>query len=440
MKTYREAAAKIAVAARESPHAYGLLTELCDDVGARPAGSKALTKAITWAETRLREAGHERVASEPVQIPVWERGTASLALRAPVERTLQVMAIGGSVATPKKGIEAEVVLVRTPAELDALGAAVKGKIVLFDVAMPTFDEPNNDAGYGVAYWARAYAASMAAKHGASAVLVRSLTANSLGTLHTGSLFYKEDAPQIPAASVTVEDSAFLARLLSAKKTVRVALKMSPRMLGDMPSANVVAELRGREKPDEIVVIGGHIDSWDVGQGAHDDGAGVVISMEALGLLRRLGLTPRRTIRVVLFTNEEAGTRGAQAYAKAHANEKHVFAVESDSGAGKVLGLGLDSEDDAREPALKEAFLPVLSLLSPLGVREIRLGHAGVDVTAIRKQGAVALGLGHDQAHYFDFHHSESDTLDKVDPEALNQGVATMATLAYVLADLEPAPQ
>jgi carboxypeptidase Q len=430
------AAGRIADEALRDERAYQLLRELCDDIGARLSGSEELERAVSWAEQRLREAGHENVRAEPVQVESWVRGNEALAMLAPSPRNIPVLGLGGSVPTPKGGLSAELAVVGSVDELAARGAELKGKIVLIDLVMPPFDPVAQDTGYGKAVAGRLFGASLAAKQGALAVLVRSVTATSLGTLHTGALVYDPAVAKIPAASVSIETAAWLHRLVERKQRVTLKLELESENRGLRPSANVVAELRGRERPDELVVIGGHLDSWDVGQGAADDGAGVVISMAALGVLQRLGLRPRRTVRVVLFTNEENGLAGGREYARAHAAEHHFAAVESDFGFARVTGLGIDTDPDANEAAATGALSGLLELLRPLGVVRTEPGHSGSDVAPLVKAGALGLGLGHDGAHYFDLHHSHADTFDKIDPAELAQSVATMAVLAYGLAELD----
>jgi carboxypeptidase Q len=429
-------AGRIAEEALRDERAYQLLTELCDDIGARLSGSEALKRAVSWAEERLREAGHENVRAEPVQVNTWVRGPESLAMLTPSARTIPVLGLGGTVPTPKGGLRGELAVVSSLDELGTRGAELKGKIVLIDTVMPPFDPVTQDTSYGEVVPARLFGASMAARHGALAVLIRSITATSLGTLHTGAMIYDPAVAKIPAAAVSTETASWLHRLVERKERVTLALELASEDRGLSPSANVVAELRGRERPEEIVLIGGHLDSWDVGQGASDDGAGVVISMGALGVLRRLGLTPRRTVRVVLFTNEENGLAGAREYAEAHAGERHVAAVESDFGAGRVTALGIDTEPDEGEPQAVAALAGVLDLLRPLGVSRVAAGHSGADVGPLVRAGALGIGLGHDGSHYFDLHHSEADTLDKIKPEDVAQSVAAMAVLAYALAELD----
>ncbi len=319
-------------------------------------------------------------------------------------------------------------------ELAAKKDAVKGAIVLYDVAMPRWTEEHG-SGYGEIVSYRTQGAMEAAKRGAVAALVRSVTAHSLHTPHTGAMGYKDDVPKIPSAAVTVEDAELIARL-AAKGPVSLHLHLESQVLPDAPSANVIGELRGSDKPDEIVVLGAHLDSWDVGQGAHDDGAGVVTVMEAVHLLKELGLVPRRTIRVVLFTNEENGTRGGKAYAADHASElaKHVLAVESDEGGFAPRGWSIAHADGNAQKRTRAAIADISTLLAPLGMHRLDDDHGGADIGAMAASGVPQVGLIVDNRTYFDIHHTEADTLDKVDPQQLADDVAAMAVLAYIAAD------
>ncbi len=289
--TYRDRAAKILTAARSDRGAYRKLAQLTDHIGHRLSGSPELDRAIAWATQAMKDDGLE-AHTEKIMVPHWVRGAEDGDLVTPVARPLHLIGLGGTVSTPKGGITAPVVVVHDWVELDAKHAAVKGAIVLYDVAMPAWTE-ENQSGYGDIVQYRWGGAERAAKLGAVAVLTRSVTAHSLRTPHTGALTYDDAVPKIPAAAVTVEDSTLISRLAAAGP-VSVHLHLESQMLPDAESANVIGELRGKDKPDEIVVIGGHIDSWDVGQGAHDDGAGIVTMMQTLALLKRLGLQPRRT--------------------------------------------------------------------------------------------------------------------------------------------------
>jgi hypothetical protein len=444
---YRELAAQILDAAR-TPAAidagFARLQHLTDKIGARLAGSKALDKAIAWAAQVMKDDGHD-VRTEKVMVPHWVRGTESAKLTAPYEKDLAILGLGGTVATPKGGVTAPVVVVTGWEDLEAKKDQLKGKIVLYDVAMPQWSEEGG-TGYGTVVAFRWAGAIQAAKLGAVGALVRSVTARSLATPHTGSMGYEDGVTKVPTAAVTVEDAELIHRLVDAGEEVKVKLVLSGKTLPDVESANVIGELRGSELPDEVVVIGAHIDSWDVGQGAHDDGAGCVAVMQALTTLRTLGLTPRRTIRVVLFTNEENGLRGARAYAEAHADEigKHVMALEMDIGAFAPVGFGVDdgvegdartAEQEARRQRIVARVAEIAALLAPIGATRGEAGHGGADIAPLAAGGVPALGLMVDTRTYFDYHHTEADTLDKVDKKLLADDAAAIAVIAYVVADM-----
>jgi carboxypeptidase Q len=434
-QTYERDARKIIDAARGKPAAYEKLRQLTDGIGHRLSGSPALDRAIDWAEKTLAADGHENVRKEKVMVPHWERGAESAEILGPTRRPLTILGLGGSEGTPKGGIEGEVLVVRSFEELEKAGAAVKDKIVLFDVAMRGYEE-GKGTGYGDVVQFRASGPSKASKLGAKAVLVRSLATSSLNTPHTGATRFDDGVKKIPAAAVTVEDAALIARLSEQGERVRVRLTMGAKTKPDAPSANVLAELVGREKPDEIVLIGGHLDSWDVGQGAHDDGAGCVIMMQALTTLRALGMKPRRTIRVVLFTNEENGIAGARAYAKDHAAEvaKHVLGVEADSGGFAPWGFTVEVPKDRLAKATRFAE-DVAALLAPVGALQIKEAGSGADLIPLVKEGMPGMGYVSHGQKYFDYHHSAADTLDKVDPRELADGVAVVAVLAWIAAEM-----
>lgn len=416
--------------------AWQKMEDLCDGIGHRLSGSESLEKAIAWAVKTLKRDGHENVRAEPVMVPKWVRGRESLRMVKPREYDLAMIGLGGSVGTPDEGLTAPVIVVGDENDLERTKEQVKGKIVLFNNPMPEFD-PEHGAGYGTTVRFRGKGPAMVSKLGGVACLVRSVTARSLRSPHTGATHYEEGVEKIPAAAVSTEDAAMISRLTARDKTVVVTLKMDARSEGDAPSANVVAELRGTERPEEIVVIGGHIDSWDVGHGAHDDGAGCVIAMEALNVLRGLKLAPRRTIRVVLFTNEENGLRGGRQYAEDHAGElaNHVAAIESDSGAFQPVGYSVQFEDEKKQSLAAEQLLGIVQLLRPLNATDVVTGHSGADIGPMRPAGVPLLGFRVEGSKYFNYHHSRADTLDKVDPKELSQCVASMAVMAYVLADM-----
>ena len=427
---YREAAARITGAALQSDHAYERLAVLCDRHGHRLSGSPRLEAAIDWCLEEMRADGFRHVRRQPVMVPRWVRGEESAAVVSPQEHELRMLGLGGSVGTPEGGLVAEAVVVEDFEELEALGREkVQGRIVVYDAPFTSYGET-------VKY--RVNGARRAAKLGAVASLVRSVGPASLDTPHTGGMSYEEGVPKIPHAAITIEGATLLHRLHERGDRPVVRLEMNGQTLPDSESANVIAELVGSELPHEVVVVGGHVDAWDVGQGAQDDGAGCVIAWEAARLIHELGLKPRRTIRVVLWTNEENGTRGAKAYANEHAIEDHVAVFESDSGNGPAAGFRLHLPDGAPEEAKAEALRlmeELAVLLRPLGSGRIRTGGSGADAGYCVKKGAVGLGLDHDTSEYFKIHHTPADTFDKIVKKDLDENVATMAIAAFVLADM-----
>ena len=358
-----EVAARLVGGALNDGVAYARLADLTDAVGARLSGSPGASVAVQWALRRFQEDG-VAARTEPVKVPHWVRGEERaqvLPARGMLGHELAVTALGGSPGTPEGGITAEVVEVRSIAEVQSLGDKAKGKIVFFNHDMSA---AGGKSGYGEASPLRNRGPAEAARVGAAGALVRSLATASLRDPHTGATTFEDDARKVPAAAVSVEDAELLHRLLQ-RGPVRVRLGLGCRTLPDADSANVVADVRGREKPDEVVLIGAHLDSWDLATGAVDDGAGVVIVMEALRLLAKLPQPPRRTVRAVLFMNEENGLAGAKAYAQAHAAEvdRHVVALESDAGAGRPLAVALPAGDGAQAilaPWLLPAPTPVRS--------------------------------------------------------------------------------
>ena len=421
---YRAATAKIIGAALTSDHAYSRLAHLTDHIGNRLSGSQNLERAIEWAITEMKRDGLDNVRKEKVMVPHWVRGEESLEMLTPVQRKLQMLGLGNSVGTPAEGIAADAIVVRSFAELDRLGEQVRGKIVVYNAPY---------VNYGATVQYRLQGASRAARYGAVAALVRSITPVSLQTPHTGAMNYDPNQPKIPVAAVTIEVAEFLQRMNDRGDHPRLLLKMEAKFLPDAESANVIAEIKGSEKPDEIVLISGHFDSWDVGQGAHDDGGGCIVAWETVRLLKELGLKPRRTIRVVLWTNEENGLRGGNAYRDAHRAEipKHVLAIESDSGVYRPEGFGLAATAPLQ---VRSNMQEIAKLLLGIGADQIAEDGGGADIGPMMREGVVGASLDVDGAHYFDTHHTQADTLDKVNPRELALCVATMAVMAYVVAD------
>jgi len=431
---YRDEAERLIGAALTSESAYTRLSQLCDGIGHRLSGSPELQRAEEWAAAAMRSDGLE-VRLQPVMVPRWVRGRESAEMLQPRYAPLAMLGLGGSVGTPRRGVTAPVVVVDDWAELEALpDGAVEGKIVLYDVPFTTYTETVKYRGSG---------ATRAAARGAVAVLVRSVGPVSLRTPHTGALRY-EGTQRIPAAAISIEDATMLHRLYDRGEAVQVQLRMEAKMLPDVRAHNVIGELRGSERPEEIVVLGGHLDSWDVGQGANDDGGGCVISMEALRLIHQLGLRPRRTLRVVLWTNEENGTRGASAYRDSlgAAVGAHVAALEADMGVERIVGFGVrvqhednDAGGRARHQQALARVRDMSQLLAGLGAARITEDGGGADIGPLMKAGVPGLAHRTVGEHYFEWHHTQADMLDKVDPIELRKHVAAMAVMAYVLADM-----
>ena len=425
----RDASRKIAAHVRGKRRAWDRLAHIADAFGHRLSGSPSLEHTIDWIVQEMQADGLHDPRREKVMVPKWVRGKESFTIVSPVRRSIPMLGLGMSVGT-RGMLRAEIAVVAHVDEIAKRGKELAGKVVLVNQAMPPYDHERRSSGYGQAVSARTHGASEAAKVGAKAVLVRSVTAKSLSTPHTGALSYTDGVAKIPAAAITVEGAEYIARQVARGEKVRVELQMGARLHGDVPSANVVAELRGREKPDEVVVIGGHLDSWDVGDGSTDDGAGCLMAWEAAVMLKELGLVPRRTIRVVLFTNEENGLRGAKAYFEAHGKEPHAAAIEADSGAGAPQGIDVASKDDATVAPIA-AWAP---LFRDLGAGDIASGWGGADIAPLMEAGVLGLSMRPDGSGSFDLHHSPADTIEKIDPDHLQRNAGAMALIAYLLAE------
>lgn len=420
---YREPAARLIGAALANRAAWERLAELTDTVGHRLSGSPQLDRAIAWAVDKMTADGLENVHTETVMVPRWVRGAERADIVAPAPHSVAMLGLGDSVGTPPGGLTAEVTVIRSFAQLEERATTLRGRIVLLNVPFTNYGETMN---------VRVNGASRAARHGAVAVLVRSVGPDGQRLPHTGMLQYSPDAPQIPAAAIASEDADRLQRMSDRGDTIRLHLQMEAHMEADVPSANVVGELRGREKPDEIVVIGGHLDSWDVGSGAQDDGGGCIAVWEALRLMKALNLRPRRTVRVVLFTNEENGTRGGNAYRDAHRAElaNHVAMLESDSGVFRPIGFGFSGNTRGRATVTA-----IATLLDGIGASAISPVGGGADIgPSVDVARIPALSLDTD-GPYFMFHHTQADTVDKVDPQELARCVAAVAVMTWVIAEL-----
>ena len=425
-KDYQATATRLIHSATNSGFAFQRLGTMCDTFGPRFSGSANLEKAIDWCLAEMKKDGFVNVHGEDVMVPRWVRGKESAVLVSPRARVLPMLGLGGSVGTPKEGITAEVLVVDSFADLKAKAARAKGKMVLFNLPFTNYRET---------VIVRSVGAIEAAKVGAVASLIRSVGPFSMQTPHTGNMRYDDKVKRIPHAALSVEDALMLARMQSRGETIRVRLKMEARTLPPTKSRNVIAEIRGREKPNEIVIVSGHIDSWDVGQGAMDDGGGCLAAWEAARLIMKNGLKPRRTIRVVLWTNEENGLGGAKEYARRHAKDlkNHVLAIESDSGVFKPTGYGFLGSGEGMK-----VIQQIGGLLAPLNAGEIKKGCRGADVMRLIVGGVPVMHLEVDRERYFWFHHTHADTIDKLDVNEFNQCVASMAVMAFVAADLPDA--
>lgn len=407
--------------------AYQLTDSLTVEVGQRLAGSEADARAVAWAEQKFKQLGYDKVWREPFTMQYWERGQASLQVNAPFSQQLVVTALGGSVGTPFDGIDAQVMMFDSLEQLKQAAADdVKGKIVFINKSMA---KDKLGSFYGSVVGARAQGAVEAARLGASAIIIRSVGTSMNRFAHTGIMRYSDDVTRIPAAAISVPDAIQLAKMLALRPELTLKLHMQNKLPGEVTSHNVIAEITGAERPDEIVLIGAHLDSWDEGTGALDDGAGVGIVMAAGALLKQQG-RPKRTVRVVLFGNEEGGLVGARAYAAKYADSlsKHVFASESDFGAGRIwrLDTGFGQKSLAFAKQLQQ-------LLAPLGVEAGgNTASGGPDVSVLKAHGVPVISLQQDGTDYFDYHHTPNDTMDKIDPAALEQNLkAWLITVSAV---------
>jgi carboxypeptidase Q len=428
---YRDPVDRIVREATASPIAWTRLAEMTDMFPARLSGSANLQRAIEWSADQLKRDGFENVRLENVKVPHWVRGSERAEIVAPFQGELAIASLGGSIGTGTQGVQAEALVVKSFDDLEAQGATVRGKIVVYNVVYESEADPLVAYRQGTQY--RGSGASRAARLGAVAALVRSVGPTAHRTPHTGGMRYATDAPQIPVAAVSGEDADKLQRMQDRGTRAVIRLAMEARTLADAESANVVAELRGREKPDEIVLIGGHIDSWDLASGAMDDGGGVVATWEALRVLKKLNLIPRRTIRLVFFTNEENGTRGGQAYRDRYASDllKHVMVLESDNGMLPLKGWGFSGTAKARSLVAQ-----IAGLLQAVGGTEVTDHFDGADVgPAARAGGIPAISPEVDMRRYFVIHHTPADTVDKIDPAEMARCVAAIAGMAYVVADM-----
>lgn len=420
---------RLSAAALESNHAYEMVESLVTEVGPRLAGTPAEARARDWAVAMLRANRFSNVRIEPFTIPYWDAALEQAFIVSPGARPMVAVALGGSPSTPAGGLEAEIVRFQNMAALEAApNASVAGRIVFIDERMV---RTQDGSGYGAAVAKRGNCAPVAQAKGALGCLIRSVGTDTHRFAHQGGSSRQRDGASLPAMSVSPADADTLARL-SAMGPVRVRMVIEADIRENAPSGNVIAEIRGRERPDEIVLLAAHLDSWDSGEGAIDDGSGVAIIAAAARLIRDLPRRPRRTIRILLAGAEENGVHGGAAYAAAHANEPHIVAAESDFGAGRIYQL----RTRFAEPALPYA-RAMQRALAPLGVNlGSNTANGGADLAAIRQAGAPVVDLAQDGTDYFDYHHTPNDTLNAVDPAALRQNVAAYAVFAYMAAETD----
>ena len=421
---YQRTADRIVGKAQDSQIGWQRLATLCTRFPHRSSGTQGLESAIDWIVKEMESDGFDSVTTDPVEVPSWRRKAEKLTVLDERPYELSVLALGGSVSTSAEGIEAPILVVTSYDDLEKNKAKAKGRIVVFNVPFTTYSETGRYRWEG---------ASRAAEFGAVASLVRSVTPFSLATPHTGGMGYNEKFPKIPAGAITPEAAQSLARRQADGLEDRIRLVLQTETLPDAPSRNVVAEIRGSEYPEQVVLLGGHIDGWDIGEGAQDDAGGCLMSWEALRLIKEMGLKPRRTIRVVLWTNEENGLRGAKAYRQLREAEvrDHVLAIESDYGTFHPSGFGFSGTEEAR--ALLQQTVNLLT--DTVGPMEIKSPGGGADISPLMAEGVPGAGLTHKDERYFWYHHSAADTLDKIDVKDFRNGVATLAVTVFVIADL-----
>lgn len=419
---YRDVANKIIDAAlADSSGAWNRLAAFVDYSGPRLSGSANLERGIDWVLAEMKKDGLVNVRGEPVMVPHWVRGRESITMRQPREADVPMLGLGGSVGTPADGITAEVLVVSSFDDLTARAAEARGRIVLFDIPFTN---------YGATVQYRGRGAIAAAKVGAVAALIRAVGPWGLRTPHTGSMGYDSTVTRIPAAAIPLEDATMLHRMQDRGQKIVLSIRMEAQTLPDAPSRNAMGELAGRDRPQEIIAMGGHIDSWDVGTGAMDDAGGIVVAWEAVKLLKRLGLTPRRTLRVVGWVNEENGGRGGSAYRDAHRNVPHSLLMESDAGVFAPRGWGFTGSDSARV-IIKQ----IGTLLTRIGAGTIGANGGGADIGPLMATGVPGMGLDVDGSTYFVYHHTAADTPDKLSPADMQKCVAMFAVMAYIVADL-----
>jgi carboxypeptidase Q len=433
LNIYKEEAVKIVRSSLEENAGYEWLRELCE-IGPRLSGSEESYKAIYWAEKKMKEIGYDTVWLQPVMVPVWRRGDVESAVITSSKefkgRELAVASLGNSVATPHEGITGKVIEVKNFEELYERRDEAKNKIVFFSRELDA-GLMNTFQGYGGAVNQRSRGGIEAAKYGATAFLIRSITTKYDNVPHVGQTNYIDTLPKIPGAALGYLDSDFLSEALKKDPDLEITLKQNCYSLPDTLSYNVIGDMKGSESPDEIVIVSGHFDSWDVGCGAHDDGGPCMQAMEVVDLFKRLNIKPKKTIRCILYINEENGVRGGREYAAYAdtANEIQYAAIESDRGAFTPLGFTVDADPSVINEMQK--FLPVLEAA---GINWIKKGGSGVDISFIKNAKAL-IGYYPDSQRYFDFHHSANDVFEAVHPREMQLGTAAIAILAYLISEV-----
>ena len=410
--------------AKNDSTAYKRLEYLCDMFGPRLSGSKNLEKAIDWIIREMKHDGLSNVKGERVKVPAWIRGNESLEMKLPYRKNINLLGIGGSIGTPKGGITGEVIVVNNFDELEKVKDEVRGKIVLYNVPFSSYSET-------VKY--RYDGPNKAAEYQAIGSLIRSVGSITHHTIHTGTMGNYKSNNKIPHAAITAEDAMMISRLYNNKQRVVLKLNMEAKFASDRWSRNIIAEINGSKFPNEIVIIGGHIDSWDVGQGAHDDGGGCIAAWHALNIINQLGLKPKRTMRVVLWTNEENGGRGNKNYRDEHLNElkEHIIAIESDGGVFSPRGFGFSGSPKARM-----IINDISVLLDPINAGNIYPNGIAADTAPLYELGVPVMSLIVDSSKYFWYHHTEADTFDKINFKEFNDCVAAMTIMGFVIADMD----
>ena len=409
--------------------AYKDLEDLCTNVGHRLSGSKNAEKAVLWAQKTMTDLGFDKVILQEVMVPHWERGAPETAFIVGDKDPLSILALGGSIATPINGIKAKVVMVNSIEEVNAMGDEAKGKIVFYNRAFPC-DVITTGAGYGRTVDQRTQGALTAAKKGAVGVIIRSVGSANDDFPHTGTMRYDDEVKKIPAGALGVKSADRLVKALENNKNLSLSFTINAQWYDDVLSYNVIGELTGSEFPDEYIIVGGHLDSWDVGHGAHDDGTGCVHSIGAVNALLKTGYKPRHSIRAVLYMNEENGLKGGLKYAEMadKNNEKHLFAIESDGGGFTPRGFGISGADEA--VAKMQAWLP---LFDKNTISYITVGGGGADIGPLKtNQKTPVCSFNGDSQRYFDLHHTNNDTFDKVNRRELELGTASIASLLYLV--------